>query len=92
MTSEIPDFQKIVFGIILACVMSSNFGIAVFILKKKFTDLKPMNIFQSNYFAGLGLISITAMYVVVSDSSSDVGEICPKKFLKYLFDVSGTLD
>ena len=92
MTPEIPPFQKIVIGIILAFVMASNFGIAVFILKKKFADLKAMNIFQSNYFVGLGLISITAMYVVVSDSPSDVGEICPKKFLKYLFDVSSILD
>ena len=62
MTTEINLFQKIVFG---------NFGIAVFILKKKFAVLKPMNIFQSNYFAVLGFISLTAMYV--SDSPSKVG-------------------
>ena len=61
MTSDIPPFQKIVIGIILAFVMASNFGIAVFILKKKFADLKAMNIFQSNYFVGLGLIGITAV-------------------------------
>ena len=65
MTAENPPFQKSVLGSILAFLMVSNFGVTVFILEKKIADLKPMNRFQSNYLAGFGFISITAMYVVV---------------------------
>ena len=91
MAPEIPFSQRVIIGIILAFVLTFNFTIALVLYKKNSQNIKPMNVFQANYFVGLGLLSISAMVVLLKDLD-DIGKICPKEFLRYFLKISNIYD
>ena len=64
MAPEISFFVRLIFGTILAFVMALNLYITIVIIPKNYSDIKPMNIFQANYFAGLGLLGLTGIFNV----------------------------
>ena len=92
MAEQISFVLRVIIGIILACVMASNFIIASYILKKNSPNLKPMTIFQANYFVGHGLISLSGMVAVLAENIEDVGKICPKETFRYFFVISTIYD
>ena len=51
-----------------------------------------MNVFQANYFVGLGLLSLSAMVVLLFKDLDDIGKICPKEFLRYFLKISNIYD
>ena len=91
MAPEISFFARLIFGTILAFVATLNVYITLVIIKKNYYDMKPMNIFQANYFAGIGLITLTGVFSVYKNLEN-TGEICPKEFLRYLFNIMNIYD
>ena len=88
MAPEISFNQHIVIGMILALIVALNFLIAWTIFKKNKPNFKPMNIFLANYFVGIGFLSLSGMIVTISKDKGDIGQICPKEFLRYFFNIN----
>ena len=91
MAPEISLCVRLIFGTILAFVVALNLYITLVIIKKNYSDIKPMNIFQANYFAGLGLQNLTGIFIIYKNLEN-TGEVCPKEFLRYLFTVMNIYD
>ena len=91
MAPEISFFVRLIFGTILAFVMVLNLYITLVIIKKNYSDIKPMNIFQANYFAGLGLLGLTGIFNAYKNLEN-TGKVCPKEFLRYLFTIMNIYD
>ena len=92
MEPQLSLSAKAIIGSMLACVMTTDIMAAFCILKKNSSNIKPMTIFQANYFLGHGLICLGGLIVVVAQDKANAGEICPKETVRYFFVLSSIYD
>ena len=92
MESEIPFFQRVILGIILATCVVSNAAIVVRIVKANWKQFRPLNVYQINYFTGLALVTLTGMILVLSKNEDSVDKICPTLIFSYFLNINNTFD
>ena len=92
MESEIPFFQRVILGIILATCVVSNAAIVVRIVKANWKQFRPLNVYQINYFTGLALVTLTGMILVLSKNNDSVDKICPTLIFSYFLNINNTFD
>ena len=85
-------FQLSIFGVFLLFSIVSQLVIVIQILKQNWQELKPINIHQVNYFAGLALINISGIHLVLSKAFDDPLDFCPAHILSHIFLISNKYD
>ena len=86
--TEIPLGARLFQGILIVFVIGMNSFISISILRKNWSDLKPMNVFVANYFSGLALLGLPSFILTILPSDhEDVGKICPEEIFRYIFGI-----
>ena len=66
--------------------------IIIKILRTNWRNLRPIDIHQVNYFAGLALINISGIHLVISRAFDKPLDFCPSHLLSYIFLISNKYD
>ena len=91
MEEDISQAQLAIISMMLLFCGFSNVAIVWRILKKNWKELRPIHVYQINYFTGLSLVSFSGLMVILGDPLSYRG-ICPGTLLSYFFSINYIYD
>ena len=85
-------FELFIISIFLLFSIIAQMFIVVQILWTNWRNLRPIDIHQVNYFAGLALINISGIHLVISRAFDKPLDFCPSHLLSYIFLISNKYD
>ena len=91
MESEISRSQLISIGLILLFCGLSNAAIVGRIWKKNRKDVRPLHVYQMNYFTGISFVCLVGSLVLAGDSLS-IGSFCPALLVSYFLSINNIYD
>ena len=86
------SFELSIFAVFLLFCIVSQIAIITKILKLNWNELKPINVHQVNYFAGLALINSSGIHLIMSRVIDDPLSFCPAHLLSHIFLISNKYD
>ena len=85
-------FELFIISVFLIFSIISQSFIVVQIMWTNWKNLRPIDIHQVNYFAGLALINISGIHLVISRAFDKPLDFCPSHLLSYIFLISNKYD
>ena len=86
MESDIPPVQMVIISLVVLFCGISNAAIVWRIFEQNWKELRPIHVYQMNYFAGLTLVSFIALLILAENRLSYKG-FCPAIILGYYLNI-----